>query len=133
MEGRGAHCCPHPGMQSLGCGTRGPCAEDNREGCWCAWLCAAAAAVCAVVAAVVALSVALLLAVLVVSSDALAVVFTVVSIPSVAAVSEHGPSELRCVWVWQGAQMAGGRRGTHHDHLPRFREKLTFREAPRAG
>ena len=115
-------------MQSLGRGTRGPCAE----GCWCAWLCAAAA-VCAVVAEAVALIIALWLAVLVVSSDALAVIFTVVSIPSVAAASEPSPSELRCVWVSQGAQMAGRRRGSHHGRLPRFREKLTFREAPRAG
>ena len=83
-------------MQSLGRGTRGPCAE----GCWCAWLCAAAA-VCAVVAEAVALIIALWLAVLVVSSDALAVIFTVVSIPSVAAASEPSPSELRCVWVSQ--------------------------------
>ena len=107
-------------MQSLGRGTRGPCAE----GCWCAWLCAAAA-VCAVVAEAVALIIALWLAVLVVSSDALAVIFTVVSIPSVAAASEPSPSELRCVWVSQGAQMAGRRRGSHHG---RMTEKGIFEE-----
>ena len=72
-------------MQSLGRGTRGPCAE----GCWCAWLCAAAA-VCAVVAEVVALIIALWLAVLVVSSDALAVIFTVVSIPSLENPRDEG-------------------------------------------
>ena len=82
------------------------------------------------VVAVLVLIAALLPTVAVVSAAALVAMFAGVSAPSAAATSEQGPSELRRVWAQQGAQMAGGRPGTHHGRLARFREKLTFREAP---